>query len=39
MTNEGYGRIELQSDAGDVQIVWSPSQVSVLTRRRTRFTS
>lgn len=30
MTNEGYGRIELQSDAGDVQIVWSPSQVSVL---------
>ena len=29
MTNDGHGRIELQSDAGDVQIVWSPTQVSV----------
>ena len=29
MTNDGHGRIELQSDAGDVQVVWSPTQVSV----------
>lgn len=28
-TNDGHGRIELQSDAGDVQIVWSPSDISV----------
>lgn len=29
MTNDGYGRIELQSNAGDAQIVWSPSAVTV----------
>ncbi len=29
MTNDGRGRIELQSDAGDVQIVWDTSTVSV----------
>ena len=29
LTNDGKGRIELQSDAGDVQIVWSPSEVTV----------
>jgi hypothetical protein len=29
LTNDGHGRIELQSDAGDVQIVWSPTTVSV----------
>jgi outer membrane lipoprotein-sorting protein len=29
VTNDGHGRIELQSDAGDVQIVWSPDKVSV----------
>lgn len=28
-TNDGRGRIELQSDAGDVQIVWNPKQVSI----------
>lgn len=28
-TNDGRGRIELQSDAGDVQIVWNQSTVSV----------
>ena len=28
-TNDGSGRIELQSDAGDVQIVWNQSEVSV----------
>jgi len=28
-TNDGHGRIELQSDAGDVQIVWSPTTVTV----------
>jgi outer membrane lipoprotein-sorting protein len=28
-TNDGRGRIELQSDAGDVQIVWSDTRVSV----------
>jgi hypothetical protein len=28
-TNDGHGRIELQSDAGDTQLVWSPSLVSV----------
>src|SRR5262249_37097061 len=25
ITNDRHGRIELQSDAGDVQIVWSPT--------------
>ncbi|MBV8397033.1 MAG: hypothetical protein JO064_12355 [Actinobacteria bacterium] len=29
ITNDGRGRIELQSDAGDVQIVWSPTELSV----------
>ena len=29
LTNDGRGRIELQSDAGDVQIVWNPSSVTV----------
>ena len=29
ITNDGHGRIELQSDAGDVQIVWDPSTVTV----------
>jgi outer membrane lipoprotein-sorting protein len=29
LTNDGRGRIELQSDSGDVQIVWSPTQVTV----------
>jgi hypothetical protein len=29
LTGDGRGRIELQSDAGDVQIVWGSSQVSV----------
>ena len=28
-TADGHGRIELQSDAGDAQIVWSPTEVSV----------
>jgi hypothetical protein len=28
-TNDGHGRIELQSDSGDVQIVWSPTEISV----------
>lgn len=28
-TNDGHGRLELQSDAGDVQIVWSPTEVSI----------
>jgi len=28
-TNDGRGRIELQSDAGDVQIVWNGQQVSI----------
>jgi outer membrane lipoprotein-sorting protein len=28
-TNDGRGRIELQSDAGDVQIVWNDTQVTV----------
>jgi outer membrane lipoprotein-sorting protein len=28
-TNDGRGRIELQSDAGDVEIVWNRSTVSV----------
>jgi hypothetical protein len=29
VTNDGRGRIELQSDAGDVQIVWSQTELSV----------
>lgn len=29
LTNDGRGRIELQSDAGDVQIVWNASTVHV----------
>ena len=28
-TNDGRGRIELQSDAGDVQIVWNQSAITV----------
>ncbi|MGN6430798.1 MAG: LolA family protein [Gaiellaceae bacterium] len=28
-TNDGHGRLELQSDAGDVQVVWNQTQVSV----------
>ncbi len=29
LTGDGQGRIELQSDAGDVQIIWNNTQVSV----------
>jgi outer membrane lipoprotein-sorting protein len=29
VTNDGRGRLELQSDAGDVQIVWNDQQVTV----------
>ncbi len=29
VTADGHGRIELQSDAGDAQIVWSPTEVSL----------
>jgi hypothetical protein len=29
VTNDGRGRIELQSDAGDAQIVWRPGAISV----------
>ena len=29
VTNDGRGRIELQSDAGDVEIVWNASSVSL----------
>jgi hypothetical protein len=29
VTNDGHGRIELQSDAGDAQIVWTPSKLTV----------
>lgn len=29
VTGDGHGRIELQSDAGDVQIVWDPQAISV----------
>jgi outer membrane lipoprotein-sorting protein len=29
LTNDGQGRIELQSDAGDAQIVWNPQTISV----------
>ena len=28
-TNDGHGRLELQSDAGDAQIVWNDRQVTV----------
>jgi outer membrane lipoprotein-sorting protein len=28
-THDGRGRLELQSDAGDVQIVWNPKTISV----------
>jgi outer membrane lipoprotein-sorting protein len=28
-TNDGRGRLELQSSAGDVQIVWNPTELSV----------
>jgi outer membrane lipoprotein-sorting protein len=28
-TNDGRGRLELQSDAGDVQVVWNRTQVTV----------
>jgi outer membrane lipoprotein-sorting protein len=28
-TNDGHGRIELQSQAGDTQITWNPQKVSV----------
>jgi outer membrane lipoprotein-sorting protein len=29
VTNDGYGRVELQSDAGDAQIVWTPTKLTV----------
>jgi outer membrane lipoprotein-sorting protein len=29
LTNDGRGRIELQSDAGDTQVVWDPSKLTV----------
>jgi hypothetical protein len=29
MTNDGHGRIELQSDAGDAQITWTPTRLTV----------
>jgi hypothetical protein len=29
VTGDGYGRIELQSDAGDAQIVWTPTKLTV----------
>ena len=29
LTNDGRGRLELQSDAGDAQIVWNQSEVTV----------
>jgi outer membrane lipoprotein-sorting protein len=29
LTNDGHGRIELQSDAGDVQVVWDAQTISV----------
>ena len=29
LTNDGRGRVELQSDAGDVQIVWNDQTISV----------
>ena len=40
LTNDGRGRIELQSDAGDVQIVWNQRRRSrSTTPRRTRSTA
>jgi outer membrane lipoprotein-sorting protein len=29
MTNDGRGRLELQSDAGDVQVVWNPTKITI----------
>jgi hypothetical protein len=29
LTNDGRGRVELQSDAGDVQITWDTKQISI----------
>jgi outer membrane lipoprotein-sorting protein len=29
VTADGHGRIELQSDSGDAQIVWSPTEVTI----------
>lgn len=29
LTNDGHGRIELQSDAGDAQIMWNDSELTV----------
>ena len=29
MTNDGRGRLELQSDAGDVQVVWNDTKVTI----------
>ena len=29
LTDDGHGRIELQSDSGDVQIVWTSDTISV----------
>jgi hypothetical protein len=29
LTNDGRGRVELQSDAGDVQVVWNTKQISI----------
>lgn len=29
LTNDGRGRVELQSEAGDAQIVWSPTKLNV----------
>ena len=29
LTNDGHGRLELQSQAGDAQIVWSPTSATV----------
>jgi len=29
LTNDGRGRLELQSDAGDAQVVWNQSEVTV----------
>ena len=33
--NDGGGRLELQSDAGDVQVVWNDTKVTSTTPRRT----
>jgi hypothetical protein len=38
-TNDGRGRLELQSDAGDVQVVWNRTAVRCSTPRRTRSTA